>query len=240
MNNTTFRHARDGLYFVSFEGQCISLDIVDDTYTIFSIEQSRRLLDLFEFCEGSKLLSSPMGRNPIFGGRLLLKPQTFDTSDPKLIVSTKIYPGVPIDCWKLDPYPIFTECRPKLIMHSVLALHKVHRISKTKHLSGLIDLLVSERQTLDFDRPVLCEANDLVRSLNIASLLYYKKTKCLEWACALIIVGFRFGFDMKLVIGVQNRPFYAHAWVELDGKVIGDDPLRREQLLVIYETGKYT
>ncbi len=235
-----FSHARDGLYIVSFEGQCICLDIIDDAYTVFSVEQSRRLLELFEFWDRSTSSPSPLDRNPSVGGRLLLKFEAFDTSDPKLFVSSKAYPGVPIDCWQLDRRQIFTGCRPKLIAHSILALHKVHEVSKAKRLSGLIDLITSERHTKNFNSFAVCEANNLVRSLNAASLLYYKKTKCLEWACALILVGFRFGLDMKLVIGVQNRPFYAHAWVELGGKIIGDDPMRREQLVVIYETVECT
>lgn len=233
-----FSHARDGLYFVSFEGQCISLDIADDTYTVFSVEQSRRLLDLLGPWKRSISSPSTPDRNPLVGGRLLLKSEVFDTSDPKLFVSTKVYPGVSIDCWQLAPRPIFTDCRPKLIAHSILALHKVHRISKTKRLFGLIDLIANERRTLNFKAPAMDEVSKLVRSLNAASLLYYKKTKCLEWACASILTGYRYGLDMKLVIGVQNRPFYAHAWVELCGDVVGDDPMRREQFAVIYETGE--
>jgi hypothetical protein len=49
------------------------------------------------------------------------------------------------------------------------------------------------------------------------------------------VLGFEYGFDLTLVIGVQNRPFYAHAWVELDGEIIGDDPRLPEQLAVIYK-----
>lgn len=66
-------------------------------------------------------------------------------------------------------------------------------------------------------------------------MLYYKRTKCLEWACALILLGINHGLSLNLVIGVQNRPFFAHAWVEHLGSIVGDNPRRRQQLAVIYE-----
>jgi hypothetical protein len=40
---------------------------------------------------------------------------------------------------------------------------------------------------------------------------------------------------VNLVIGVQNYPFMAHAWVESNGKIIGDDSRLRENLAIILE-----
>jgi hypothetical protein len=36
-----------------------------------------------------------------------------------------------------------------------------------------------------------------------------------------------------MMIGVQQMPFRAHAWVEVDGLVVGDKPYMREMYLVL-------
>ncbi|MFY1779738.1 lasso peptide biosynthesis B2 protein [Escherichia coli] len=38
-----------------------------------------------------------------------------------------------------------------------------------------------------------------------------------------------------LVIGVRTRPFYSHAWVEVNNTVISDDPDLRKKTSVILE-----
>jgi hypothetical protein len=40
----------------------------------------------------------------------------------------------------------------------------------------------------------------------------------------------RRGFDAEVVIGCRPEPFFSHAWVELDGRVVNDSPVYREQL----------
>jgi len=38
-----------------------------------------------------------------------------------------------------------------------------------------------------------------------------------------------------LVVGVKTRPFFSHAWIEVDGEIVNDDPLLRSKLSVIIE-----
>ncbi|EFQ8846585.1 lasso peptide biosynthesis B2 protein, partial [Salmonella enterica] len=60
-------------------------------------------------------------------------------------------------------------------------------------------------------------------------------TKCLEWSFALFYHIIQYGYQPVLKIGVQNRPFYSHAWIELDGKIIGDINNLSERMVVIYQ-----
>lgn len=39
----------------------------------------------------------------------------------------------------------------------------------------------------------------------------------------------------NLVIGVRSRPFFSHAWIEVEGEIVNDDPLLRDKLSVIIE-----
>lgn len=74
-----------------------------------------------------------------------------------------------------------------------------------------------------------------ISALNRACLFYPRRTKCLEWSAALVHLCQRRGVEVDLVIGVSGGPFSAHAWVEHDGAVVGDDIDRRRQFAVIVD-----
>jgi hypothetical protein len=38
----------------------------------------------------------------------------------------------------------------------------------------------------------------------------------------------------RLVIGYRPVPFFSHAWVEVNGRVVNDSPAYRERLQVLY------
>jgi hypothetical protein len=80
-------------------------------------------------------------------------------------------------------------------------------------------------------------AKRLARALQHAARQLPFRTRCLVHACALCRLCGRAGVPASLVIGVQTLPFEAHAWVETNGAVIGDDDRRRQQLSVLYELG---
>ncbi|WP_191091701.1 lasso peptide biosynthesis B2 protein [Affinibrenneria salicis] len=63
--------------------------------------------------------------------------------------------------------------------------------------------------------------------------LISKKSNCLSYSFFLASKLNQHGVPAVLVIGVRTQPFYSHAWVELDGVVINDDPKLREKLSVI-------
>lgn len=142
------------------------------------------------------------------------------------------YPGVLSNCWSIKICDVSIS-KWQIVRRAIRILSLVHRCSESERLAGLEKLIIGRRSLVDGYRKQ--SAVDLAKSVNGACLLYKKKTKCLEWSAALVVLGFEYGFDLTLVIGVQNRPFYAHAWVELDGEIIGDDPRLPEQLAVIYK-----
>jgi hypothetical protein len=65
------------------------------------------------------------------------------------------------------------------------------------------------------------EARD---AINWACLLYFKEVQCLQRSAALVCLLRALGIPAQLVIGAQQLPFRAHAWVELNGEVINDSP----------------
>lgn len=63
-----------------------------------------------------------------------------------------------------------------------------------------------------------------VHRILVATAFYPGCSKCLEQAIAAFILLRRRGFDAQIRMGVQPYPFFAHAWVELDGRAITESP----------------
>lgn len=53
-----------------------------------------------------------------------------------------------------------------------------------------------------------------------ALLFYFRRVRCLQYAAALVCLLRFHGYDAELVIGVTQRPFRAHAWVEMAGHIL--------------------
>ena len=65
---------------------------------------------------------------------------------------------------------------------------------------------------------------EVCRAVDIASIWYWKEALCLQRSAATACLLKRSGVPAQMVIGVQQMPFKAHAWVEVDGQVVNDKP----------------
>jgi hypothetical protein len=68
----------------------------------------------------------------------------------------------------------------------------------------------------------ICSAMDL------ACIWYWKEALCLQRSAATTCLLRKYGVSAHLVIGAQQMPFKAHAWVEVEGKVVSDKQYVRE------------
>jgi Transglutaminase-like superfamily len=76
--------------------------------------------------------------------------------------------------------------------------------------------------------PGTITADEVCRAIDLAAALYFKQTLCLQRSAATACLLKKHGFPAEMVIGVQHLPFLAHAWVELDGHVVNDNPYMAE------------
>jgi transglutaminase-like putative cysteine protease len=67
----------------------------------------------------------------------------------------------------------------------------------------------------------LSEANRLLNVFNRAIVLSLRRPRCLQYAAGAVCFLRRCGIPATLVIGVMGQPFHAHAWVELNGELLG-------------------
>jgi hypothetical protein len=73
----------------------------------------------------------------------------------------------------------------------------------------------------------------LCRCLDIACVFYPKRALCLQRSAVLVRMLRRRGLPAHLVIGAQKLPFKAHAWVEIDGRIIDDRLAEREKFHIL-------
>jgi hypothetical protein len=60
------------------------------------------------------------------------------------------------------------------------------------------------------------------QALRYARVIYPKRVRCLQRSAVLTCVLRNWGIPAQMVMGSQKSPFKAHAWVEIDGKVINE------------------
>ena len=59
-------------------------------------------------------------------------------------------------------------------------------------------------------------------AVDMACIWYCKEVQCLQRSAVTACLLRKYGVSAHLVIGAQQMPFKAHAWVEVDGKVVND------------------
>jgi hypothetical protein len=59
-------------------------------------------------------------------------------------------------------------------------------------------------------------------AVDMACIWYWKEALCLQRSAATARLLKRHGVPAQMVIGAQQMPFKAHAWVEVDGRVVND------------------
>jgi hypothetical protein len=70
-------------------------------------------------------------------------------------------------------------------------------------------------------------------AIEIACIWYWKEVLCLQRSAATVCLLRNNGVHAQLVIGAQHLPFKAHAWVEVDRRVVNDKPYVSEAYAVL-------
>ena len=80
-------------------------------------------------------------------------------------------------------------------------------------LSQLRRQSISIHSNPDLERAI-CDA------VLLATCFYWKPVLCLQRAVCTVRLLRRHGIHARLVIGYRPSPFFSHAWVEVDGRVL--------------------
>jgi Transglutaminase-like superfamily len=73
----------------------------------------------------------------------------------------------------------------------------------------------------------------ICNAVDMACIWYWKEALCLQRSSATACLLKKYGVRAQMVIGAQQMPFKAHAWVEVDGQVVNDKPYTPEMYGVL-------
>jgi len=76
-------------------------------------------------------------------------------------------------------------------------------------------------------------SEELCTALDVACIWYWKPVLCLQRSAAATCLLRQYGFPAQMVLGAQQVPFRAHAWVELSGRVVNDKQYTPEMYSVL-------
>lgn len=82
-------------------------------------------------------------------------------------------------------------------------------------------------------RPSPDTVERICSAVNLACIWYWKEVLCLQRSAATASLLKQNGVPAQMVIGAQQLPFRAHAWVEIGGQVINDKPYTPEMYVVL-------
>ncbi|ACE06267.1 hypothetical protein Aasi_0900 [Candidatus Amoebophilus asiaticus 5a2] len=242
MQRKTYYHLNEHIYIAQFQEELILLDAKQDKYIICSQKFKELLLSIVEDSHlqvGKDLVLSPDFRDlPQDIGNLqklvdngLL--QKKDTIYPYYIDLKIKSNGVSNVDWSL---PLDQKESPlnNQVLKALIALIKINLYVKIGGFYSAIQLIKKSRKLdSNYIIPKEEELTNLANIINKACFIYPTRTKCLEWAMTFVLLALHRGWKCNLEIGVQNYPFFAHAWVECDEKVVMDSQDLREGLAII-------
>jgi len=81
--------------------------------------------------------------------------------------------------------------------------------------------------TAEFEK-VICDA------VLLATCFYWKPVLCLQRAVCTVRLLRKNGINARLVIGYRPSPFFSHAWVEVDGRVLYGSAAYQKRLLPLH------
>lgn len=73
----------------------------------------------------------------------------------------------------------------------------------------------------------------LCTAVDRAATYYFKRAWCLQRSATTTCLLRLRGVPAEMVIGVKKIPFYAHAWVEVGGRVVNDHPMIQQRYTVL-------
>jgi hypothetical protein len=81
--------------------------------------------------------------------------------------------------------------------------------------------------------PPYVAIDQICSAVDMACIWYWKEALCLQRSAATACLLKNYGVPAQMVIGAQQMPFKAHAWVEVDGRVVNDKPYAPEMYTVL-------
>jgi hypothetical protein len=111
---------------------------------------------------------------------------------------------------------------------AIIRLHGSGRILRQLRRQSIAEQLINpESGSPELERAI-CDA------VLLATCFYWKPVLCLQRAVCTVRLLRRRGIVAQLVIGYRPSPFFSHAWVEVDGRVVYGSTAYQKRLLPLH------
>jgi len=117
----------------------------------------------------------------------------------------------------------------------IRALYELARYEVVLSLRGSGRILSQlRRQSVSIESSSTDLEKTICDAVLLATCFYWKPVLCLQRAVCTVRLLRRHGIHARLVIGYRPSPFFSHAWVEVDGRVLYGSPAYQKRLLPLH------
>jgi hypothetical protein len=117
----------------------------------------------------------------------------------------------------------------------VNALYEIVRYEAVVWLRGFGRILSQLRLRSIAEKPASREIEQAVcDAVLLATCLYWKPVLCLQRSVCTVRLLRRHSIAARLVIGYRPSPFFSHAWVGVEGRVVYGSPAYQKRLRPLY------
>ena len=115
------------------------------------------------------------------------------------------------------------------------ALYEIVRYEVIVSLRGSGRILSElKRQTIKANTAGAELEKTICDAVLLATCFYWKPVLCLQRAVCTVRLLRRHGIHARLVIGYRPSPFFSHAWVEVNGRVVYGSSAYQTRLLPLH------
>ena len=118
-----------------------------------------------------------------------------------------------------------------LVLKAYLKLIRFELYIARTNFAGLYTKV--REQAVAKPAPTSPTVEQICGAVDLACIWYWKEALCLQRSAATACLLKESGVPAQMVIGAQQLPFRAHAWVEVDGMVVNDKPYMGEIYAVL-------
>ncbi|WP_246791966.1 lasso peptide biosynthesis B2 protein [Burkholderia perseverans] len=202
----------DNIQHILLHDSLIIFDEKNDTFLVLPEDTTREVLSSFEDMKDRAGIVEHLVQESIL-----------ISADTRQYISTISMSGYGIGDYRWDRREhLITAVRFRYVVEALaVAISLKLRLASLGLPRILAQMRTSKKRTPP-RRDDLIYPQQLAYSLTRASHFLPFRFECLEFSCALFKILIRKGYHPTFHIGVQNYNFLSHAWIDINGVVIGD------------------
>jgi hypothetical protein len=118
-----------------------------------------------------------------------------------------------------------------MVVRALWELTAHNLLATASGFQGVYSRLARTRVTNLAARPEV--ESEVFRAVGLAVSLFPRRVWCLQRSAVTVRLLRKYGSKADFVVGYRPEPFFSHAWVEIDGRVVNGDRGYQRQLAIL-------